>query len=250
MKQGICVSAMVLLMMFASSVVGQEAQPAGWSVFQPSLSVSGVGEVSVKPDRAVIRLGAVAQAKDAQAAQREVNQTLGKVLDAITAAGVAAPNITTAGLSLYPVYSDRAGSVREADQPIEPRIIGYRASNTVQVQVDDLNLVGTVIDAGVNAGANQLESLSFELKDDSRAREQALQQAAQKAQAKARTIAHAMGTNLGPILDIQEGGVNVAPPVPFVGRSAMAMAERSTPIEPGQIRVEATLTVRYGIKGN
>ena len=37
------------------------------------------------------------------------------------------------------------------DRPQEPRIVGYRASNVIEVRLDDLEKVGPVIDAGIEA---------------------------------------------------------------------------------------------------
>src|SRR5688572_15241766 len=129
----------------------------------PSLIATGDGEVSVRPDRAVVRLGATAEAKDAKTAQEQVNTIVAKALEAIVELGVRQENISTAGLSLYPVFSNPSFQPpREGEEAQEPRIVGYRASNTLQIRIDDLKQVGAVIDAGVGAGANQLESLNFE----------------------------------------------------------------------------------------
>jgi hypothetical protein len=228
-----------------AQVGGQPAGQAAPAV--PALAVTGRGEVSARPDRATIRLGTSAQRKQAAEAQAEVNRVMQEALKQIKGLGVAEENITTAGLSLYPVYSNQYPRPGQ-QEPEEPRVIGYRASNTIQVQLENLDMVGQVIDAGISAGANQLEGLTFELKNDTRLRLEALRIASREARAKAGAIAEAMEVRLDSVLEIVEGGVNVIPPpMPMMRGVAMAQAEAATPISPGRVDVEATVTIRYRI---
>lgn len=235
---------MALVMSLAAMAQGQERDRTG----PPVLIVQGEGEVSSRPDRAVVNLGVMAQADQAQAAQEQVNAAMQKVLEAIQQQGIARDMIQTAGLSLHPVYSQPPFDPRTGQQREEPRITGYRASNTVQVILDDLEKIGPVIDAGMGAGANQIQGVSFELRDDTQARTDALVQAAERARLKAQTLAGAMGLGLGDIQEVSEGGVNVVPPPMYRGGARMvAMEAASTPVEPGQMRVHATVTLTYRI---
>lgn len=212
----------------------------------PSITVLGQGEAEARPDRAVVRLGAVAQAAEAAAAQQQVNQTVRKAIDQIKALGIPAERIQTSGISLHPVYSQvqpRPGQ----EGAFEPKITGYQASNTVRVQVDDLSKIGGVIDAGVGAGANQVQGVSFELQDDTAQKRAALTVAARRARAKAEAIADAMNVRLGQVVEVLEGGGGPVYPMMDMGR--VAMSAEGAPVEPGQVRVEATLTVRYRIHG-
>jgi uncharacterized protein YggE len=206
----------------------------------PSITVTGRGEVLASPDRAMVRLGAVAEAKDAAGAQDAVNKTVTAAIDAIKNAGIKAEAIQTEGVSLQPVY----GNVRQ--RGTQPEITGYRASNTVAVRVDDLTLVGGVIDAGVKAGANQIQGVNFELKNDAASRKQALQQAIAQAREKADAMAAAAGVKVVAVLEIQEGGTPQVRPM-MMARSAMMAEAAPTPVQPGQMNVEATVTVRYAI---
>jgi uncharacterized protein YggE len=110
----------------------------------PTITVNGHGEFSAKPDRAVLALGAVSQSDHAASAQSAVNQIVRKTLEKLKALNIPETAIRTSGLSLTPVYSyDGAASRSER----EPRITGFRASNTVEVELDDLQRVGEAIDA-------------------------------------------------------------------------------------------------------
>src|SRR5690606_4035377 len=121
----------------------------------PVLRVSASAEVSIQPDHAIVRLGVLAEAPDAATAQNQVNETMQRVLDGMRGIGVPDQALRTEDLSLYPVYGNQPYSQR--GEPQEPRIVGYRASNVVSVEVVELARIGEVIDTGIEAGANQLQ---------------------------------------------------------------------------------------------
>ncbi len=212
----------------------------------PVLTVSGSGTARVAPDEATVRLGVVAQAATARAAQDQVNRAANAVLDAIHKQGIPEAEIQTSGLSLSPLYSqsNRPGAESQA-----PRITGYQANNTVTVRIEDLAKVGPVIDAGLGAGANTLDGVDFGLRNDEAARAQALADAARAARAKAETLAKALGLRLGEILEVAEGGISVTPPpYPRFGMARMEAAMAApTPVSAGQVGVEASVTLRFRI---
>jgi uncharacterized protein len=209
----------------------------------PALTVFGRGEVSATPDTAVVRLGAVAQAEKAGVAQDRVNAAVRGILTGIKALGIPEEKIATVQLTITPVYGNPPKG--SAGERREPAIIGYQASNIVRVAVDDLKILGAVLDAGLAAGANQVEGISFDMKDDSGTRRQALVLAARDAQSKAESIAAAMGVQLGRVRSISEGRVNLARPQ-MDAVAAYAVRE-AAPIQPGQLQIEASLTVSYDI---
>ncbi|HEX7183891.1 MAG TPA: SIMPL domain-containing protein [Thermoanaerobaculia bacterium] len=212
----------------------------------PVLTVSGSGDARVAPDEATVRLGVFAQAETARAAQDQVSRTAGAILEAIRRLGVPAEQIQTSELSLSPVY----GQERPDPQGIqEPRIVGYQASNIVEVRLDRLDRVGPVIDAGLGAGANRLDGVFFGLRDDEKARAEALTRAVQEARAKADALARALKVRIVRVVEVAEGGISVSPPPFLKGRMAsMEMAQSAdTPVSTGQVGVSASVTIRYEI---
>jgi hypothetical protein len=192
----------------------------------------------------MVSLGAVVEAKQALDAQKQIAQVMQRVIKDIKAQGIPDERIRTVGLSLNPVYSH---PVPKAGQdPETPRIVAYRASNTVRVQVDDLERVGGVIDAGIAAGANQLAGLAFDLRDDLKYRKQALQLAAQEARTKAEAMASALQLHLGEILEIRE---EAGPVIHPAERRLAAPAAAGTPIQPGQVQINASVSVRFRLMG-
>lgn len=203
----------------------------------PAVTVTGSGEVSAAPDRAVMTVGVSAEDRQAQAAQRQMAAVLQRVIQAVRAAGVPEDRIRSTGVSLTPVYSAAGSKSAEA-----PRITGYRALDTVRIQLDQVDRVGAVIDAAIEAGANQLGGLSFDVRDDLPYRRRALQAAVQDARAKAEAVAAGLGLRLGEVLEVREDGVHA--PYPAERRVAAAAAA-GTPIQPGQVQIGAAVTVRF-----
>lgn len=211
----------------------------------PVLTVSANGEARVAPDEAIVRLGVSSQAPTAREAQDQVNRTAGAILEAVRRLGIPAERIQTSELNLGPVYGQEQperGVVRE------PKIVGYQSSNVVSIQVEQLDKVGPVIDAGLAAGANRLDGVSFGLRDDRKARTEALGHAVEEARAKADALARALKVRLVRILEVAEGGIAVSPP-PYqkLGRMAMESAMADTPVSSGQVGVAASVTVRWEI---
>jgi len=206
----------------------------------PLLVVNGTAQVLVAPDEATVRLGIVRQSTNAQAAQEQANAVAQEILSAIGKVGVPANQIQTARLMLSPVYAPRGPDSRDA-----PRIVAYNATNSVSIRLSNLSIVGEVIDAGLKAGANQLEGVQFGLRNDLPARQQALKQAVEEARSKAQTMADALRVNLAEVFEASENGISIDRVEPLAGRVMATAAE--TPVSPGQIQVNATVTIRYRI---
>lgn len=213
----------------------------------PTITVNGSGEVRVAPDEAHVRLGVVAQEESARAAQREASRIAQGILDAVAGLDVPSEAVQTSQLVLTPVYEQ--GGPRQ-QVPTEPRIIAYRASNVVSVRLDDLTKIGRVIDGGIEAGANQVQGVDFQLEDDREAREEAVRRAVREARSKAAAMAEALEVALGPVQDAREGGVTIERPQ-FGQVRMMAMESQSadTPVAPGEITVSASVTLSYRIGG-
>jgi len=226
--------------MVATLATGAHAQQPRDPAQPPALIVSGNAQVEATPDEATIRLGIVRQETTAQAAQDQVNRVAQAILTEVTRLGIPATQIRTSRLTLNPVYAPPPRDSREA-----PRIASYSASNQVSVEVTNLSQIGPVIDAGLRAGANQVDGVQFQLKDDLPVREQALKKAVAEARRKAETMAEAMNVRLLGVQEISESGASVIPRGESGGFATMAREVAPTPVSPGQIEVNASVTVKY-----
>lgn len=216
-------------------------------VRERTITVTGTGVVDREPDQAVVMLAVENSAPTADAAAQANAEAMERVIAALRQLGLERDRIRTVSYQLHPEYA------RDEPRPgqYEPRVVGYRAVNMVQVTLDDITRVGEVIDAAISAGANRVTGLHFQLRDPERARVDALALAVRNARVEAQALAAALGETPGPVLSVSTTGM-VPPPIPFVmdrmGRAEMAAAV-PTPIEPGTLRVEVTVTIVYGLLG-
>ena len=196
------------------------------------LSVSASADAKRVPDVATISTGVVTQAADANAAMRANAVQMDKVMAAIKAAGIGERDVQTSGINLNPQYK----YVENAP----PSIVGYQASNTVNVKVRDLSKLGKVLDAFVEQGANQINGPSFEVDKPDEAYDEARVAALKKAQARAQTYADALGLKVRRIVGISEGGASFPRPMPMMrAMAADAGFAKETSVSPG----ESTLSV-------
>jgi uncharacterized protein YggE len=190
------------------------------------------------PDQAVVRIGVVHQSASAKEAQDEANKVGQAINKAILALGVTAKNIQTSRLSISPVYVQQRPGSNDA-----PRIAGYTASSSISITLENLAQVGPVVDAGLDNGANQLDGVRFQLKNDGPMREEALKLAVEEAKGKAAAIAKALGVTLGPVMEVSESGVSVSPLDDQVERPSFRLSGRcssvATPVSPGEVIVNA-----------
>src|SRR5207248_9971527 len=126
----------------------------------PLISVVGNGEARVTPDVATIRIGVMAQEATAAAAQDAASLVAQKLLARLAELGIQRRDIHTSQLQLFPM----TGAIPQGGEP--PRIVAFRAQNAVTVRVEDLALIGRLLDAGVGAGANTLEGVEFGVRND------------------------------------------------------------------------------------
>jgi hypothetical protein len=124
---------------------------------------------------------------------------------------------------------------------------GFRASNTIEVRVDDLPQLGRIIDAAVQSGATTVHNIRFDLKARDDAEREALRLAVADARARAEAAAAGANLKLSEIMRIEEQG-RVMPIAAMAGRMVMDAAQAETPITPGEIEIQATVTLTAAIR--
>ena len=211
---------------------GNDAVAAGTSKRMTRVMVSGDSIVQAQPDTAIINISVITQNKSALSAQQENANRSDQVVRAVKAAAGAGAEVKTSGYNLQPI------TVYKEGQP--PVITGYQASNSVTVTMSDLTKVGAVIDAASQAGANNINGVSFILRKDRPAKDQALADATRAAVGKAQTIAQALGGRVSRIIEVQEAGITPRPIYNAdYGRERMMAqsAAAPTPIEVGTLDI-------------
>ena len=205
----------------------------------PTLSVNGEGIVEAAPDRAAISIGVVTQDKDAARAQSANAKAAQDVINSIVALGVERKNINTSDYSFRPTYRQEANR--------QSILSGYEVRNTVHVMLDDLELVGKVIDTALNHGANNIDSLDFGIKNRKKLQDEALVLAIRDARQRADLVAHELGKTITGVQDISInlGGVGAMRMNKMYAMAAMADMDSATPIEAGTLSCSASVHIIY-----
>ena len=205
-----------------------------------TLNVSGTGRVNAVPDVADISIGVVEQAKEAGAASQKAATSMDAVVQALLGMGIDEKDIQTTSLNLNARY----------DWNSEPaKIVGWEASNMVSVTVRDIEAVGEVVDTVVNAGANQINGVSFRVEDPTEAQALARTAAVDDARAKAEQLATDAGVEIVGIVTITESGGQQPQPI-YMARAEMAFAADSaapTPVLPGEVELSVNVAIQYEI---
>jgi len=226
-----------MLLGFAGAIAPAFALEAAATL--SSIRVTGDAKVTAKPDRVQIDLGVTTRATHSQEAASQNARQLDAVLAAVKQAAGPTATLKTIGYALNPNYQYHVSGG-------EPTITGYSASNTVQVTLDDLARIGSVIDSATQAGANHVQGIQFTLRDQDAVRATALREAATRARAEAEVLAGALGLKVVRVLSVEEMSPRVMPvrylAAPRAGLSSAA-AEVATPVEAGTLDVTADVTL-------
>lgn len=203
------------------------------------LTVQANGTSKSSPDVAFITLGVTTESPRASEASQANATRSQKVMDSVKKLGIAAKDIQTTSYFVQPVY-------RQNDPT---QIRGYTVSNLISCTVRRIPDLGKVIDAALEAGANNFQGVSFGLDDRGDAEAAAMTDAVHSARRKADAMAKAVGLTLGEILDMH-GDLQENRPVPlaFGGEAMMARSAVSTPISPGELTTSATVTIVYSLQ--
>jgi hypothetical protein len=214
----------------------------------PTLTVSGTGTLSLAPDTAFVTLGMETAGKVLAETQEQNAAAMQKVMERVLQSGIEKERIQTSSFTVTPRYKPQPPPRSSDVVPGEPEIIGYTVSNMLTVEVRDLEKVGKVIDTALTAGANRFHGLHWALRDERLPRLRVLKMAAAQAREKAQALGEALNVKLVRILTANESGVHVIPPRPFIAREMAGAGQASVPIAPGELKVEASLTLVYEIK--
>jgi len=203
-----------------------------------TIEVSGNGEARTSPDTADLNLAIETHGTTAEEAASKNGMLASKVIAALKDKLGDKGKISTGGYSLNPEYDQRPGRA-------QPTIVGYQAQNSISVNTSALDLVGPLIDAAIGAGANRVNYLNFSVRDDAKSRAEAITIATHDARVQAEALATALGVKLGKIT--RASTVSEVRPIPMAMGMAM-QAKMSTPVEPGQVTVPATVSLTFDIE--
>ena len=199
------------------------------------VTVVGAGKVQGTPDTLTVNASIEFVAPDVSGAMNQTSDRQQAVIDALVASGIDRKDISTTQVSLQPQF---AGGDSTA-------IIGYRASNSIDVKIRKLDTASQTLALIVSTGgdAARINSVNYSIEDDSQLVKDARARAFNDAKDRAQQYAQLSGLDLGKVISITESGAATPPqpPMPYSRGAEMA----AVPVEPGQQTVGFSVTVIF-----
>lgn len=234
-----------LLLLLSVVVFGGSGIPAAAEVEYEgrdnTIRVYGEAEIAAEPDVAHIALAVETRSQSASEAAEENARIMNTVRSALQEMGLEEEQLET---GTYNIHSYRENGEPARDR--EEQATYYRAVNELKVTLEELERTGPVIDAAIEAGANQVRSVHFDLQDPAELKLEALRRATSQTASKSSAIAESAGVTIRELKSISEDSVHYAPFRPEVMDVAMEEAEAApTPITPGDVTVRTRVTAEY-----
>lgn len=212
------------------------------SSFDRTLNVTGSGQVNIAPDIAFVTIGVRTQDLDAKTASDMNSAQTQDLVDALIAFGVAEEDIQTTNFNIY--------SFEDYSQPYEgqkPPMM-YSVENSVYVKIRDLEKIGDLLGTAIEAGANNIWGIQFDVSDRSEALSQAREAAVAAARAQAEELAGFADVELGEIVTISTYGGYPQPYMYGIGGGAAMESASSVPVSPGLMTISVEVSITFAIQ--
>ena len=204
-----------------------------------TVSVDGKASIMAAPDLAHVSMAVQARSLDLGQARERVVDVTRDFLDFCREQGIDASSIRTTGLTIHPQY-------RWNDEAKRQELQAYLVRRQLDVEITDLEKLGTVIEGATDAGVNEVSQPRLASSREDELHREALAAATRDARANATVLAETLGVSLGPIVDITAHRQPGLRPVPMMERAQMASADGvAQTYSPGEIRFEANVTARF-----
>ncbi len=215
--------------------------------------VTGEGISLNKPDFATINFSIVEEAKTASEATKKVSEKMNKVIEFLKEQKIEESDLKTMNVSVYPRYEYQTREMIDYPYPPEDKervLAAYEASQSLEVKIRDLDNAGTIIEGAVNAGANQMGGLIFDIEDQKISKDDARNKAIEDAKAKAEKLASQLGVKLTKIVSYNENDQ-----MPYLLKESrmmdsapLGMGESDMEIEPGEQEIKVIVNIGYEIQ--
>ena len=206
-----------------------------------TISFSGEGEVSTKPDIAKVEFAITTQATTSKTAQDANSPKSRAVVEFLKKQGVEEKDIKTVSYNVYPQYSYPRFDT--------PQINGYEVTQKFEVKIRDLDKTNIILDGLVLAGANNIANVSFTVDDPEKLKEEARSKAIKDAKKKADALENQLGIRLGKIVNFSENTGGYPTPYYLETKGLGGGVDSDTPEIPiGENEIRVDITITYQIK--
>jgi uncharacterized protein len=253
------IASVILVLAFATSLtqIANQATAQETTPFpsrEKVISVTGIATASVDPDLLVVQFGVETQEKTARQALEANSNLMTSVVTAITDSGISKDDISTSRFNIQPIYDSYEDKLTGR---YTQELKGYRVTNIVMVETKNLDSAADIIDGGVSAGANRVDSVYFTLSPQKQldVKDNLISQAVKNAESKANKALGPVNHKIIGVKAISLSEFGIPYPQPVYARDGFAMAEASfagasTPVFSSDQDVSTTANVIFLIGSN
>jgi uncharacterized protein YggE len=236
----VCLALVGLLAFQVASITPTTGFAAPLNQAARQITVVGEGKARISPDIAQVNIGVDIVAPTVKEASQQSREVMEKVQSALKDAGVEAQDIQTSSYNIYVERDYQGGDPQQ--------VLSYHFSTTFMVTIRDVKKAGPVLDAAVEAGANNIYGVTFTVDDPNKAQAEARAKAVKDAGAKAQELAKLTKVKVGQVIAVSEV---IGYGLPGVGYETAAMGMGgggAGPVEPGQLEYTVQIQVTYAIE--
>lgn len=230
-----------------------EAQTTPFPSREKVISVTGEATAAVDPDLLVITFGVETQEKSARDALVANSESMTSIVDALNSIGISEDELSTSRISIYPIYDNYRDPKTEK---YTQELIGYRVTNTISVETNQLGKAADIIDGGVSSGANRVENVSFTLSPQKQieVKDELLGQAVINAKTKAENALAPLDHKIIGVKAVTLSEFGMPPPIPVFSTAGSfaedASFKSSTPVFTSDQDITTTASVIFLIGSN
>ncbi|HNP79235.1 MAG TPA: SIMPL domain-containing protein [Candidatus Pacearchaeota archaeon] len=213
------------------------------------ITVSKKGTVYATPNLVKVSFSIITEEKEVGDALKNNSQKSSAVIETLKAQGVGESDIKTTYYNVYPLYEWRKVDSADMYSTGTRVLVGYEARQTIEAKIRDVTKVSDIIDASVNAGANEVSGLSFIVENEENFKTQARTKAIIDARNEASQTAKTLGVKLGDIVSFTESTYVPYDYLKLASSSVEGMGSAdSSSIATGENKIEVTVNITFEIK--
>ena len=212
------------------------------------ISVTGTATTSVDPDLLIITFGVETQEESAKEALFSNSESMTSIVAQLNSLGIQEDEISTSRINIYPIYDNYRDPVSEK---YTQELIGYRVTNTITVETEQMEKAADIIDGAVSSGANRVDNVSFTLSPQKQleVKDELLGKAILNAKTKAENALSPLNHKIIGVKAVTLSEMGIPTPIPLYGAVASfaedASMKSSTPVFSGDQDITTTASVIF-----
>ncbi|MEI6352751.1 MAG: SIMPL domain-containing protein [Candidatus Nomurabacteria bacterium] len=223
-----------------------------------ALTITGTGEVYAVPDISTISFTARSsnESNDTQKLQSDIKVSVDNVVSKLKVLGIEDKDIKTTDYSVNPKYGSQAcPGISSSIYPPIPcstsKVVGYEASESVNIKVRDTANVGKVLAALADAKITEISGPNLEVDDINKIKDEARDKAILDAKEKAKSLSKSLGIEIEKIISYSDDSSNQGYS-PMVYKSSMSdsvgVSAPNASIMSGEQKITSNISIVYQIR--